>query len=89
MSTFARKIQSLVEEPRRCKLMYDKCVDQIMTFKYLTANITSNKNLKQELQVQTTKAAMMSTYAIIWRNKYMSLRSKIRIYTGARLVMTR
>jgi len=47
-----------------------------MSFKYLGgANITSNRNLKEEMQAQTTKVAG----DIIWRNKYTSLRSKIRI----------
>jgi len=46
--------------------------------------------LKEEMQTQTTKAVMMSNYLcdIIWRNKYMSLKSKIRIYkTCMRSVM--
>jgi len=61
-----------------------KSVDQIVTFKCLGANIMSNRNLKEEMQIQTIKAAMMSGYLrdIIWRNKYISLRSKIRIYKG-------
>jgi hypothetical protein len=48
-----------------------------MTFKYLGANIASNRNLKEEVQGQTTKGAMMSDDLrdIIWRNKYMSLKS--------------
>jgi len=47
-----------------------------MTFKYL-GGLTSqlNRNLKEEMQAQTTKVAS----DIIWRNKYTSLRSKIRI----------
>jgi len=46
--------------------------------------------LKEEMQTQATKAVMMSNYLcdIIWRNKYMSLKSKIRIYkTCVRSVM--
>jgi len=31
-----------------------------MTCKYLGSSITSNRNLKEEVQAQTTKAAMMS-----------------------------
>jgi len=43
---------------RDCKLaVYNKNVDQIMTFKNLGANITNNRNLKEELQ---TRAAIFS-----------------------------
>jgi len=47
-----------------------------MTFKYLGANVMSNRNLKEEMRAQTTKA---SGYLrdIIWRNK---CKSKIRMY---------
>jgi len=46
-----------------------------MTFKYLGANITSNRNLKE---AQTIKAAMSGYLRdIIWRNKYVRSKSKI------------
>jgi len=32
----------------------------IMTFKYLEANITSNGNLEEEVQAQTTRAVMIT-----------------------------
>ncbi|XP_048520668.1 uncharacterized protein LOC125503803 [Dendroctonus ponderosae] len=62
-----------------------------MTFKYLGANITSNRNLEEEVRNQTSKAALISGYLrdIIWRNKHMSRGSKVRIYkTCVRPVMT-
>jgi uncharacterized Fe-S cluster-containing radical SAM superfamily protein len=55
-----------------------------MTFKYLGANITSDRNLKKEVQAQRIKTALMSGD----RNKYVSLRSKIRIYKTYETVMT-
>jgi len=50
-----------------------------MTFRYLAANITSNRNLKEEMQAQMTKATMISGYLrdVICRNKYIRLKSKI------------
>ncbi|XP_044760217.1 uncharacterized protein LOC123317675 [Coccinella septempunctata] len=79
-------------EPRRCKLaIYDQSVEQLMSFKYLGANITSNRNLKNEVKAQTTRATLMSGYLrdFFWRNKYVSTRSKVRIYkTCVRPVMT-
>jgi N-acetylglucosamine kinase-like BadF-type ATPase len=45
----------------RCKLaVYNKSVDRVMTFKYPGANITNNGNLKEKVQAQTTKAAMIT-----------------------------
>jgi len=59
-----------------------------MTLKYLGANITRDRNLEEEVQEQTTKAVVIFG-DIIWKNKYMRLRSKIRMYeTRARSVMT-
>lgn len=94
MQISVQKTKSLAvsREPRRCKLaVYNRSVEQVMTFKYLGANITSNRNLKEEVKAQTTKASQISGYLrdIIWRNKYMSTRSKVRIYkTCVRPVMT-
>ncbi|KAH1011016.1 hypothetical protein HUJ04_000458 [Dendroctonus ponderosae] len=80
MEISTRKTQSLTisKEPRRCKLaVYNQSVEQVMTFKYLGANITSNGNLKEEVRNQTSKAALISGYLrdIIWRNKHMSIGS--------------
>jgi hypothetical protein len=53
----------IVREPKYCKLAaYDKSVDQIMNFKHLGAGITSNGNLKEEVQVRTIKTAIMPAY---------------------------
>ncbi|XP_056641765.1 uncharacterized protein LOC130448413 [Diorhabda sublineata] len=89
-----QKTQSLTiaREPRRCKLaIYDKSVEQVMSFKYLGVNITSKRNLKQEVKTQTTAASRISGFlrTVIWRNKFLSIESKTRIYkTCVRPVMT-
>ena len=56
-----KKTKSLpvTREPRRCKLAYNQSVKQVMTFKYLGANITSSRNLKEEVKAQTTKASFI------------------------------
>ncbi|XP_045462511.1 uncharacterized protein LOC123672460 [Harmonia axyridis] len=62
-----------------------------MSYTYLGSNITSTRNLKEEVNSQITKASLISGYLrdIIWRNKYMSLSSKVRIYkTCVRPIMT-
>jgi len=66
MSISLQKIQSLVivKELRRCELtIYHKSVDQvIMIFKYLEANITRDRNLEKEFQMQMTKAVIILNY---------------------------
>ncbi|XP_045462678.1 uncharacterized protein LOC123672567 [Harmonia axyridis] len=59
-----------------------------MSFKYLGANVTSNRNLKNEVKAQTKNASLISCYwrDVFWRNKYMSTRSKVK--TCVRPVMT-
>ena len=62
-----------------------------MAFDYLGAKITSNKDLQSKVKVQTTKAAIVSRLLrdLIWRNKHISIDSKVRIYkTCVRLIMT-
>lgn len=94
MTISVQKTQSLTisKEPRRCKLaVYNKSVEQVMSFKYLGVNITSTRNLKQEAQNQTIMAARVSGFLrdVIWRNKHMSIESKTRIYkTCVRPIMT-
>lgn len=61
-----------------------------MSFKYLGVNITSNRNLKQEVKMQTTAASRILGFlrTVIWRNKFLSTESKTRIYkTCVRPVM--
>jgi len=74
----------IARKPKCYKLaVYNKSVDQIITFKHLGDDITSiNRNLKEEEQAQTTKVVTTSDYLrhITWKNKYMNLKSKIKIY---------
>jgi hypothetical protein len=57
MSTFVqKKSQSFVigNKLKRCKLtICNKSVDQVMAFVYLEINITSNKNLEEEVQAKS------------------------------------
>ncbi|KAI4474576.1 hypothetical protein M0804_014778 [Polistes exclamans] len=55
------------------------------------ANITNNRNLEEEVRDQATKASIIFEYVtdIMWRNKHMSIKSKVRIYkTCVRPIMT-
>ena len=94
MQISTSKTQCLVisKFPRRCKLaIYNQSVEQVMQFKYLGACITSDRDLKEEVKAQTTKASLISGYLrdVIWRNKHLSIESKTRIYkTCVRPVMT-
>ena len=60
-------------------------------FNYLGAEISANRDLKQEVRTQVMRAACISgcLYNLIWLNKYMSTESKVRIYkTIVRPVLT-
>ncbi|KAI4501059.1 hypothetical protein M0802_003862 [Mischocyttarus mexicanus] len=62
-----------------------------MKFRYLGVDITSSKNIIEEVRAQTRKTAMVSSCLrdIIWRNKYMSTNCKSRIYkTCVRPIMS-
>ena len=79
------KTQSLTvnKEPKRCKLAAsNQSIEQVVNFKYLGVNITSSRNLKKEVKAQTNRATTISGYQreIIWRNKNISIESKVRLY---------
>lgn len=60
-----QKTESLTifKETRRCKLaVYNQSVNQVMRFKYLGVNITSNRNLREEVRDQTIKVSIVSEY---------------------------
>jgi hypothetical protein len=62
-----------------------------MTFKYLGAEMSADRNLTQEVWNQLSKATRISgcLREIIWHNAYMSTESKIRIYkTCMRPILT-
>jgi hypothetical protein len=72
----------IAREPRHCKLtVCNKTADRVMTFRYLGANITSNRSLEEDASINDQRSYDAWLRDIIWRNRYMSLRSRIRIYT--------
>ena len=60
----------------------DTAIEQVPKFNYLGAEISDNRDLKQEVRTQVTRAARVSgcLYNLIWLNKHMSTESKVRIY---------
>lgn len=85
MRISAEKTKSLTisREPLRCKLaVYGEPIEQVMQFNYLGARITSSKDLTAEVRAQANKAARISgcLRQVIWRNKHLSVRGKVRIY---------
>ncbi|XP_055389680.1 uncharacterized protein LOC129618740 [Condylostylus longicornis] len=90
----AEKTKALVisKDPIRCKLMtYNKTIKQVMSFQYLGAEISSCKNIAREVQYQANKASVVAGYLrdVIWKNKFMLLENKVRIYkTRVRPILT-
>lgn len=89
-----KKTQSMVisKEPIRCKVVAnDKIIDQVMRFKYLGVETSSDRNLIDEIRTQTNKSSQISGFLkdVIWRNKNMNIGSKVRIYkTCIRPILT-
>jgi len=94
MEISVEKTKSMVisREPIRCKLVvYDKIIEQVMSFKYLGIETTSTRSLFNEVRSQANNASRISGYLrdTIWNNKYMSTNSKVRIYkTCIRPILT-
>jgi hypothetical protein len=65
-----------------CELFDDTVFLSVFLFNYSGAEISANRDLKQEVRTQVTRAARISgcLYNLIWLNKYMSTESKVRIY---------
>jgi len=63
-------------------LLIGTTIEQVPKFNYLGAEISAKRDLKQEVRVQTTKAAGISgcLCSTMWFNKYMATESKVRIY---------
>jgi len=85
MQISTQKTQAMVitKAPIRCKLEVNgKSIQQVMQFKYLGVDISSDNNTRCEVKSQATKAAVISGCLrdIIWRNKHMTVKSKVRIY---------
>ncbi|XP_045466553.1 uncharacterized protein LOC123675250 [Harmonia axyridis] len=92
INTTKTKCMVTSKEPIRCKLEIDgKMVEQVREFTYLGADITSDGDLKREVRNQTMKASRISGFLqdIVWRNKYLNINSKVRIYkTAIRPIIT-
>jgi len=86
------KCLTISREPVRCKLIaYNKPIEQVSTFKYLGVTINSYPDLRHEVQDQVHKASVISgcLRSSIWKNKYMNIESKTRIYkTCIRPILT-
>ena len=76
----------------KCEIkLKDTTMEQVLQFNYLGVEISAKRDLKQEVKLQTTKAARISgcLYNLIWLNKYVSTDCKARIYkTNVRPVLT-
>ncbi|XP_055379481.1 uncharacterized protein LOC129610789 [Condylostylus longicornis] len=92
ISTSKTKSMTISKHPLRVKLaVYNQPIEQVMEFKYLGNLITSSRDLSKEVKTQSIKAASISGYLrdVIWKNSYMRISSKIRIYkTCVRPVLT-
>ncbi|GJQ84328.1 hypothetical protein Trydic_g5266 [Trypoxylus dichotomus] len=88
MQISLEKAESMViaKEAIICILALDyKPIHQRIQSTYLEVEITSSKNLQLVVRTQINKASRIFDYLrnLIWRNKYMSAESKVRIYKTA------
>ncbi|KAJ4451851.1 hypothetical protein ANN_03329 [Periplaneta americana] len=74
------------KESIRCKLEIEKkMIEQVMSFRCLGVDITSDRHIINEVRNQTQKAARISGCVrdVVWKNKYLNTESKIKIYKTA------
>ncbi len=67
----------------KCEIkLKDTTIEQVLKFSYLGVEISAKRDLKQEVKMQTMKAARISGCIcnLTWHNKYMSTDCKVRIY---------
>ena len=92
VSTSKTKTLTIAKEPVQCKLVVDdKLLEQVTTFKYLGGIISSDRNTDIGVRQQTDSAARISGLLrdVSWRDKYMTVESKIKIYKAVvRPIMT-
>ncbi|KAJ4445342.1 hypothetical protein ANN_07147 [Periplaneta americana] len=97
LRVFENKIEdqlpaNLSQNPIRCKLELEKqIIEQMMCFQYLGFQLSSSGLLQNEIINQVTKANRVSEYLNdnIWRNKYLHIEPKVRIYkTVVRPILT-
>lgn len=68
------------KEPVRCKLeIEEKILQQLMNFKYLSIDMSSDH---KKAQFQAIKEAQISKFLldVAWNNKYMNVVSKVKLY---------
>jgi hypothetical protein len=83
ISTTKTKCMVVSKIPLRAKIVInDKTIDQVMQFNYLGTRISSWGNLAEDIRHQANKAAKLSgcLRSMIWKNRNMSIPSKVRIY---------
>lgn len=92
LSTKKTKTLTISKEPLRCKLqLYDKVIEQVMSFTYLGIQITSHQDLETEVKTQSIKALRISGCLnnAVWSNKFLKTEAKVRIYkTMIRPILT-
>ncbi|XP_057663104.1 uncharacterized protein LOC130898078 [Diorhabda carinulata] len=94
MKISAAKIKCMItsKTPISCKLVVDdEIIQQEMKFKYSGPDISGSVDVGVEVRNQAAKAARTSTYLndTIFRNKYIVIESKSRIYkTVIRPILT-
>lgn len=74
------------KEPIRCKLAIDNhLIEQVSSFNYFGVLTSRDRNITKEVRTQANKAAIILGYLrdIIWKNKYISLQNKVRIYKAS------
>ena len=86
------KCLSTSKANQKCEIkLGDTILEQVAKFNYLGVEISSNGNLREEVKTQVTKGTRISGCLnnLIWRNRYMSAESRVRIYkTSVRPVLT-
>jgi len=71
----------VAKEPRRCKLtVNDEIVEQVISFRYLGAEITAHQDRRSEVKKKIDKASRIAGCLkdIIWKN--LKIEAKTRIY---------
>lgn len=75
-------IPTIFKEPKLFKLaIHNQTVNQVMSFQYLAPNNISNRNIKEEVKNQITKATLIAGFLehVVCTNKLMSIKSTIRV----------
>lgn len=85
ISTSKTKCITTVKTPTRYKLIVDdKIIQQEMKFKYLGIKISGFGDVETEVRQQTTKSTRVTVNDTIWKNKYIEIETKSRIYKTVR-----